>query len=72
MIVNPYVDGYIETLNHRKCCGVLLTSNQFNMVLKVELSSKIFFCVQCCHWSNLLRYFCSSALHLWPVICIML
>jgi len=33
----------IITPNHRKYCGVLLTLNQLNMVLKLELFS-IFFC----------------------------
>jgi len=45
MIVHPDVDGYIKTLHHMKYCGVLLTSNQLNMVVKF----------QCYHWSNLLR-----------------
>jgi len=42
-MVNPHVDGYTKTLNHRKYYGVLLTLNQLNMVLKLELSSKNFF-----------------------------
>jgi len=54
-MVNPDVDGYTKTLNHRKYCGVLLTWNQLNMVSRLELSSKNFFCVQCCHCGNLLR-----------------
>jgi len=55
MMANPNVDGYTKTLNHRKYCRVLLTLIQLNMVLKLELSSKSFFCVQCCHWSNLFK-----------------
>jgi len=53
MIVVTDVDDYTKTLNHRKYYGVLLTLNQLNMVLKLELSSKIFFCFQCCHWGSL-------------------
>jgi len=51
MMVDPDVDGYNKTLNQRKILrGVLLTLNQFTMVLKLEFP-KFFFCVQCCHWS---------------------
>ena len=37
-MVNPHVDDYTQTLNQRKILhGVLLTLNQLNMVLKLEL-----------------------------------
>jgi len=44
-MVNPDVDCYTKTLNQRKkTLGVLLTLNQLNMVLKLELSPKNFLC----------------------------
>jgi len=42
--VNSVVDGYTNTLKQRKILyGVLLTLNQLNMVLKLELSLQKFF-----------------------------
>jgi len=44
MMVNLDVDGYTKTLNQRLLLHVvLLTLNQLNIVLKLELSPKFFF-----------------------------
>jgi len=47
MMVNPVVDGYTKTPNQRKILHtVLLTLNQLNMVLTLELSLLKIFCVR--------------------------
>jgi len=47
MMVNLDVDGYTKTLNQRLLLHVvLLTLNQLNIVLKLELSPKFFFSFQ--------------------------
>jgi len=45
-MVNPDVDAYTKTLNQRKTLrGVLLTLNQLNVVLNLELApKKLFLC----------------------------